>query len=79
VVLIGWRVENVIIVFHCPQTIASSHVFLSYIVHLYWVASFAMGYGLKRGNGFLLTKDEVTDVLHICSPIRSFLLVDNKK
>jgi len=42
VLFIGWRVENVVIVFHCPQTIASSHVFLSYFIHLYGVASFTM-------------------------------------
>ena len=36
-----------------------------------------MCYGLNMGNKFLLVKDEVTDVLHICSAIWPCLLVDN--
>ena len=32
-----------------------------------------MRYGLKKGNR-LLIKDEVTDVLYICSAMRPFLL-----
>ena len=37
-----------------------------------------MHYVLKTGNWFLLMKDEVIDVLHICSAIWPFLL-DSKK
>jgi len=30
-----------------------------------------MCYGLNKGNGFLLMKDKVTDILYICSAIKS--------
>ena len=38
-----------------------------------------MRYGLKMGNGFLLTKDEATDAPHGGSAIWPFLLVDYSK
>ena len=37
-----------------------------------------MCYGLKMGNRFLLVKDEVTDVLYICSIICLIILVRGK-
>ena len=38
-----------------------------------------MRHGLKMGNGFLLMKDEPTDVLYAGSAIWPFLLVDCSK
>lgn len=38
-----------------------------------------MGYGLKKGNKFLLMKDEVTDALYICSVIGCVLLANCKQ
>ena len=38
-----------------------------------------MRYGLKMGNGFLLMRDEATDVLYAGSAIWPFLLVDCSK
>jgi len=100
------------IVFHCLQTMALLHVFISYIIPLNWVASHVavrhhwlglnhsaavflcqvslhsssleaytrleliMRYRVKMGNRFLLMKDEVTNVLYICSATWPFLLAN---
>ena len=38
-IVITRGVEFIVIVFHCPQTMALSHLFPSYIIPSYWVAS----------------------------------------